>query len=90
MIKASDIKKIQKEKDERKTVTYNKIYDRIEKKILLASKGNTNYTTYEIPQLILGLPLYSLKECSKYVKKKLEDNGFKTELYEQNILLIKW
>jgi hypothetical protein len=90
MVKAKDLIKSQEEKKKLKEKTYKKILDRIEKKISIASNGDFYYTYYEIPELILGLPLYSLKDCILYVKKKLENNGFKVIISEPNILFISW
>ena len=67
MVKATDLIKQQKEREERKKNTFNKIYCLIEKKIVLASTGNNYYTWYQIPEFLVGLPLYSLDECQEYI-----------------------
>jgi hypothetical protein len=90
MVKADSLIKEQKKRDIIKTETFDKILKKIEKKIIFASSGNYYYTWYSIPEFIVGLPLYSLKDCMIYIKKKLENDGFEVELYEPNILLIKW
>jgi uncharacterized protein (DUF302 family) len=90
MVKAKDLIKIQEEKKKLKEKTYKKILERIEKKISIASNGDFYYTYYEVPELILGLPLYSVKDCILYVKKKLEHNGFKVIISEPNTLIISW
>ena len=90
MVKANELIKQQKERDERKKITFDKIYSVIEKKIILASTGNYYYTWYQIPEFLVGLPMYSIDECQKYIQKKLKTNGFDTELFLPNILLIKW
>jgi hypothetical protein len=90
MVKASDLVKEQEKRENLKEKTYDKIYERLEKKIILASEANLWSIWYEIPQFILGIPLYKLKSCAKYLKKKLEKNGFKTDFYKPNLLLIKW
>ncbi|ULY68524.1 hypothetical protein [Chlorella virus XW01] len=90
MVKAKDLIKSQEDKKKLKEKTYRKILERIEKKISIASNSDFYYTYYEIPEFILGLPLYSIKDCILYVKKKLEKNGFKVLISEPNILLISW
>jgi hypothetical protein len=89
-VKASDLIKVQQEKEVRKTDTYYKIYKLVEKKICIASSSNLYYTWYQIPEFFVGLPLYSLSECINYIENKLSKNGFTVEYYEPNILLIKW
>lgn len=90
MIKANDLIKKQKEVEDRKNKTYDKIYNFVEKKISRASSGNFYHTWYEIPEFVVGLPTYSLPYCRKYIQDKLTKNGFKTEFFMPNILLIKW
>jgi hypothetical protein len=90
MVKALELIKQQKEKEDRKKETYEKIYIHIEKKIITASTGNYYYTWYQIPEFLIGLPMYSVEDCQKYIQKKLHSNGFDTELFESNLIYIKW
>lgn len=90
MVKAYELIKQQKEREKRKKITFDKIYLVIEKKIILASTGDYYYTWYQIPEFLVGLPMYSVDECQKYIQEKLKMNGFNTEFFLPNILLIKW
>lgn len=90
MIKASDLVRQQKEKENLKNNTFDKVYSMIEKKIQLASAAGYYQAWHEIPQFIIGSSLYSLSDCEKYVQNKLKENGFKTKLYDPNLLFITW
>jgi hypothetical protein len=90
MVKAIELVKQQKKREERKKITFEKIYNVIEKKIILASTGDYYYTWYQIPEFLVGLPMYSIDECQKYIQEKLIANDFDTEFFLPNILLIKW
>ena len=90
MVKANILIKEQKVRDERKKITFDKIFLLIEKKIVLASAANNYYCWYLIPALIIGLPMYSLKDCKEYIEIKIKNDGFETEFFDPNILLIKW
>jgi len=90
MVKADKLIKEQKERDDRKKITFDKIFIKIEKKIVLSSASNYYYTWYSIPEFIVGLPIYSLSGCKEYIVNKLKENGFEIEFFEPNILLIKW
>jgi len=90
MVNADKLKKEQKKKDDIKKETFNKILLKIEKKIILASAANYYFTWYTIPEFIIGLPLYSLQECKDYLIKKIHKDGFTTEFFNPNIILIKW
>lgn len=90
MVKAEDLVKQQKEREDRKYITFDKIFKLVESKIIIASSGNNYYTWYQIPNFLVGLPLYSQSECKDYIIKRLNENGFKTELIGTNILYISW
>lgn len=90
MVKAEELIKQQKEREDRKYITFDKIYTHVEKKICLASSGNYYYTWFQIPEILIGLPTYSHIECRNFIINKLVSNGFKTEFFDPNIILIKW
>lgn len=90
MVKANDLIKEQQEREEKKKETYKKILNRIEKKIVLASKSNFYECKYDIPEFIIGLPIYSVDNCKKFIKEKLKKNGFKVTNFLNNIILISW
>ena len=90
MVKAKDLINIQKEREKIRYKTFNKIYNIIEKKINLASAGTFYYVWYQIPEFIIGLPLYKIDECKLYIINQLKDSGFDIEEFDNNLLLIKW
>lgn len=90
MVKAQDLINSQKEREKSKYKIFAKVYSNIEKKISLASGCNFYYVWYEIPEFLIGSPLYNLDECRKAVVLQLKDNGFDVEEFENNILLVKW
>ena len=89
MVKASDLIKEQNDREEKKKEIFKKVFERVEKKITLASASNFYECYYEIPSFIKVLPLYSIENCKEYVKKRLKENGFKVKSKE-NILVISW
>ena len=90
MVKAKDLIKQQKERDEKKKIIFKKIFEKLEKKIVLASSSNFYECKYEVPEFLLGMPIYSIEDCKKYLKVKLKENGFKVNNLNDNILLISW
>jgi len=89
MVTASELVKKQKKKEDEKKKVYEKIYERIVKKIKMASDLNFFQCNYEIPELLLGIPIYNLSDCIEYVDKKLQKNEFKTA-WRNNIVTIDW
>lgn len=45
---------------------------------------------YQVPEFLIGYPLYSLEECIKHVQNELGDSGFVVVYFFPNILYISW
>jgi hypothetical protein len=90
MVKAGDLVKAQKERDNIKYKTFKKIFNQIEKKIVLASSSNYYYIWYQIPVFLIGSPMYNIDECKQFVIKNLQDNDFKINENEGHLLYIYW
>ena len=90
MVKADKLIKEQKEREDKKKDTFDKILEKIEKKIIMSSSSNNYEAWYLVPEFIIGLPMYNLKECIGYLEKKLIKDGFKIIFYEPNIIYIDW
>jgi len=90
MVKADKLIKEQKDRENKRKETFNKILQKIEKKIVMASSSDHYFIWYLVPEFIIGLPLYNLKECIDHIEKEMKKNGFKTKVYEPNILYIDW
>tara|TARA_B110000908_G_scaffold171663_2_gene235220 strand:- start:1044 stop:1328 length:285 start_codon:yes stop_codon:yes gene_type:complete len=90
MVKATDLIKQQKDRQKLKEKTFKKIYKIAEKKMIIANTGDNSCIWFEIPEFLLGVPIYKIKECKKYLEKKLKKNGFKTNFFEPNFLKVDW
>jgi len=51
---------------------------------------NTLFCLYEVPEFVLGMPLYDLNECITYLIEKLQGNGFLVKYYFPRVLYISW
>ena len=71
---------------------YNKILVRIHNKIKYISKQlvNDQCCWYVMPEMMIGIPKYDVKDCTAYVIEKLRDNGFVIRYTHPNLLFISW
>jgi hypothetical protein len=71
---------------------YNKILLRIHSKIKYISKQlvNDQCSWYVMPEMMIGIPKYDVKDCTAYVIEKLRDNGFVIRYTHPNLLFISW
>ena len=77
-----------------KTLRRMELYDFILKKchsrILYNSGLQRTYCFYQIPEFVIGVPLYDIIELRNYVMNSLKTNGFEILYIEPNWLFIYW
>ena len=77
-----------------KTLKRMELYDSILKKchsrILYNSGLQRAYCFYQIPEFVIGTPLYDIIELRNYVMNSLKTNGFEILYVEPNWLFIHW
>jgi hypothetical protein len=81
-----------KQRDLKQVSIFNKILNRIHKRITYTSrnKRNDKYIWFTIPEYIFGEPLYDQGDCIAYIISKLEDNGFHIRYLHPNSLFVSW
>tara|TARA_B110000977_G_scaffold200625_1_gene291867 strand:+ start:604 stop:891 length:288 start_codon:yes stop_codon:yes gene_type:complete len=90
MVTASELLKEQENKRKKKEKTFKKIYKNLEKRIIIANSANHNSIWFEIPEFILGVPIYNVIDCKDYIQTKLEKNEFSSKFFEPKYLSIDW
>lgn len=72
--------------------TYKKILTRIHSKIKVTSRQrmNNDFTTFIVPEFIVGLPRFDVLGCIGYCIEKLKENGFLVRYTHPNMLFISW
>jgi len=79
-------------RDQRQLSVFNKILNRINKRILTTSqmKRDETYIWYQVPPYIFGEPIYDQTDCIAYVVTKLAENGFSVKYINPGTLFISW
>ena len=72
--------------------TYNKILARVQKRIKDTSRQRNppKYCFYNIPEVIVGAPLYKIEDCVEYLLTSLSKNGFKVSYVHPNLMVVSW
>lgn len=72
---------------------FNKILNRIHKRIEYTSKNkncNDTHIWYLVPEYLVGEPVYDKGECIGYLVSQLEENGFNVKYVHPQTLFISW
>ena len=78
----------------KQTLKRMELYDSILKKchsrILYNSGLQRTYCFYQVPEFVIGTPLYDILELRNYIMNSLKTNGFEILYVEPNWLFIYW
>ena len=87
------LKMSRKKRNEDSMYIYIQILDKIWKKIQLYDKNDETNYLYEVPNIILGEPLYDKDVAESLIIRKMKKGGFDTTVYllgEVSYILIDW
>jgi len=59
-------------------------------KIKLAAQNNHFACFFEVPEFVIGLPLFNVTECITYIINALKDNGFVVKYLYPKTVYITW
>lgn len=80
---------INKKKQNRNNI-YESVLEKCHIKIKTAANKEQYECIYDVPQYIVGLPLYNINECIDFMVRQLNDNGFKVTYHFPKMLYISW
>jgi len=91
-INMDDLYERKKKTEEVKIQVYNRILNRVHKKIksISRSRNGEKFCFFLIPEFVLGIPKYDIGICTSYIIDKLIDNGFMIKYTHPNLLFISW
>lgn len=71
---------------------YNKLLQKIHKKIKITSRQRINNQVcfFIMPEILIGFPKYDIAEAVYYIMNQLDNNGFKTKYIHPNLIIISW
>lgn len=82
-----------KRRDLKQLSVFNKIVNRIHKRIQFTAKSKNckeDYIWYLVPEYLVGEPVYDKGDCIGYIVSQLENNGFFVKYIHPNALFIGW
>ena len=87
-----DLYEKKREHDLKNLETFNKILARVHSKIKIASRQNLDiqFTTFIVPEVMIGIPKYDNGMCIAYIIDKLKKNGFNIKYIHPNMIFISW
>lgn len=69
---------------------FDKVLELCHKKIVSNSENKKVRFFYEVPDFLLGYPLYDINDCIKHLMDSLKSNGFLAIYYFPRYIYISW
>lgn len=77
-------------KQQKRVECFDKVLELSHKKIVNHSENKKTRLFYEVPDFMLGYPLYDINDCIRHVMQSLESNGFLVTYYFPRYIYISW
>lgn len=90
MISISELTKYSTKKRQFMKNVFNEVLKKCHKRIIYAAENSRSSCFYDVPTCVIGLPLYDLGECIKYIVAKLKRNRLDVDLRLPRTLFISW
>jgi hypothetical protein len=92
-INIDDLYERRQKRDLKQLEIFNKILTRIHKRIQYTAKNklcSDNHIWFNVPEYIVGEPVYDKGDCTGYLVSQLEHNGFFIKYVYPNTLFVSW
>lgn len=92
MLNAKDIVAAQAKKTNKRQESFKRILEQCNKQIKksIEIERNVTFTFFEVPEFLIGYPLFELNECIEYLVKSLTSSGFTVKYFFPRILFVTW
>lgn len=90
MLSIHEVNRFMEHKKRESTNTFDMLYEKCNMMLLKYAKNEKYRFFYEVPEFVLGVPLYKLSDAVKYIMEKLLKNGFLVKYYFPKYLYISW
>lgn len=77
-------------KQEKRKASFEKVLQQCYSRIQGFADKEHKHCFYEVPEFIIGFPLYDISECVTYISEVLGKNGFSISYYFPRVLYISW
>lgn len=77
-------------RQQKRNQSFEKVLEICYNSIRRNADKNQLFCFFEVPEFIIGLPVYDLNECILYVVEKLRSNDFLVKYYFPRILYVSW
>ena len=78
------------EKTLKRMETYDNILQKCHKRIKYNATLQRPYCFFQIPEFIIGVPLYNIEDLKEYLMKSLKKDGFEYMYIDPNWLFVTW
>jgi hypothetical protein len=90
MLSVHDVNRMIENKKRERQVVYDTILQKCHKYILKYAKNERYRCFFEVPEFMLGTPVYNLNAAITFLMEKLSKSGFLIKYFFPNYLYISW
>lgn len=89
-LNVNDVIRCMSKKKERQRQCFDGILEKCYRKIERSATLNQSNCYYEVPEFVLGYPLYNINECIVHLLHSLKNNGFLVQYFFPRVIHVSW
>mgnify|MGYP000403826078 FL=1 len=78
------------EKNIKRYQKFDDILKKLHNRIVYNAKNEKTFCFFQIPEFIIGVPLYNINDLKEYLIKALQKDGFEFMYIDPNWLFVTW
>lgn len=90
MFSVHEVNRLMEAKKREKYVVFEKIYDQCQQRIIKYAQNEKYRFFFEVPEFMIGLPVYNLNAAIIYLMEKLKKQGFLVKYFFPKYVYICW
>jgi hypothetical protein len=90
MIRAEEIQQVEQRRRQLLKDTYKHILFLCTRKIKYSVSMAQKYVVFEIPNFVVGFPMYDLQKCTEYIMRQLVNLGYTVNEVGSGHVYIRW
>lgn len=90
MLNISELRNTAHEKRRRRIETFDRLLEMCHKRIRRAAELEKFECEYDVPEYVMGLPLFNVNDCLDHIMNRLRTNGFQVQHVFPKTVRVTW
>lgn len=88
--RAADLQRELRERARKRTLCFDEVLAKAYAAVAAKAELNWTRTVFEVPRFVIGMPIYDIEPCVRFLARRMTRDGYAVEVFPPNIMYISW